>query len=196
MRSSFILVALAVLLPVASTTRAADFVIKPGAPNQEVFTSKATAETFQGKSDQIQGRVSIPPDSLSDSVTVYVEVDMASLKTGVGKRDKDMREDYLETKKFPKGIFKGATIKNAGAFKLAPGVPARLDIEGSFTLHGVTRRLRTTVEVTLKDERTLEFKTEFPVTLQDHKIERPKFLFLKLAEVQQVAVTGTATVAP
>jgi polyisoprenoid-binding protein YceI len=193
MRSSFILLALAVLLPVA--VRAADFVIKPGAPNQVVFTSKATAETFQGKSDQIQGRVSIPPDSLADSMTVYVEVDMASLKTGVGKRDKDMREDYLETKKFPKGIFKGTTIKN-GAIRLVPGAPAKLDIEGSFTLHGVTRRLRTTVEVVLKDERTLEFKTEFPVTLQDYKIERPKFLFLKLAEVQQVAVTGTATAAP
>jgi polyisoprenoid-binding protein YceI len=178
----------------AGVPRAAEFTIKPGAPNQVVFTSKATAETFQGKTDQIQGRIAFP-DSLSDSVTVHVEVDMASLKTGIGKRDKDMREDYLETKKHPKGIFHGATLKSAGV-RLTPGVPTKLDLEGSFTLHGVTRRLRTTVEVTLKDARTLEFKTEFPVTLADHKIERPKFLFLKLAEVQQVAVTGTATAAP
>lgn len=192
---SRILCALAISLLGATAPRAADFVVKPGAPNQVVFTSKATAETFQGKTDQISGRVSLP-DSLSDSVTVYVEVDIASLKTGIGKRDKDMREDYLETGKYPKGIFKGATLKNAGGMKLTPGVPATLDVEGSFTLHGVTRRLRTTIEVTLKDARTLEFKTEFPVTLAHHKIERPKFLFLKLAEVQQVAVSGTATASP
>jgi polyisoprenoid-binding protein YceI len=189
------LVLMVLLLPGASATRAAEFVVKAGAPNQVVFTSKATAETFQGKTDRISGRVSISPDSLSDSVTVYVEVDMASLKTGIGKRDKDMREDYLHTKEHPKGIFKGATLKSGG-LKLTPGVPAKLDLEGSITLHGVTRRLRTVVEVTLKDANTLEFKTEFPVTLADHKIERPKFLFLKLAEVQQVAVTGTATLSP
>jgi polyisoprenoid-binding protein YceI len=127
-------------------------------------------------------------------VTVYIEVDVASLKTGIGKRDKDMREDYLEAKKYPKAIFQGATVKSGGA-PLSPGVPTKLEVEGSFTLHGVTRRLRTTIEVTLKDANTIEFKAEFPVALPDHRIERPKFLFLKLAEVQQVAVTGTAILA-
>ena len=63
-------------------------------------------------------------------------------------------------------------------------------------VHGVTRRMRATVEVLLKDDRTLQFKTEFPVALADHKIDRPKFLFLKLADVQQIAVTGTATLTP
>jgi polyisoprenoid-binding protein YceI len=196
MRRIVLTLSAATLLAGATALHAAKFVVKPGAPNQVVFTSKATAETFQGKTDQLQGWISLDPAQLADSVAVRIEVDVASLKTGIGKRDKDMREDYLETKEFPKAIFEGASLKNAGATALSPGVPAKLEVEGAFTLHGVTRRLRTTVDVTLKDDRTLEFKTEFPVTLQDYKIERPKFLFLKLAEVQQVAVTGTATVAP
>jgi polyisoprenoid-binding protein YceI len=73
------------------------------------------------------------------------------------------------------------------------GTPSKLDVEGSFTLHGVTRRLRATVEVLLKDEKTLQFKATFNVPLADYKIDRPKFLFLKLGEVQEVAVSGVAT---
>jgi polyisoprenoid-binding protein YceI len=102
-----------------------------------------------------------------------------------------MRENHLETKKFPTATFKGASLRGAKPIALS-GTPAQVEVEGDFTLHGVTRRLRATVEVTLRDPTTLEFKTTFPVTLADYKIDRPKFLFLKLGEVQEVAVTGTA----
>jgi polyisoprenoid-binding protein YceI len=143
----------------------------------------------------VTGRISVDPAQVGDSVVVYIEVDMASLDTGLGKRDQHMRDNHLETKKYPKAVFQGATLRGGSGVALT-GTPAKFEIEGAFTLHGVTRRLRTTVEVVLKDARTIEFKTEFPVALPDHKIERPKFLFLKLAEVQQVAVTGTATLSP
>jgi hypothetical protein len=76
------------------------------------------------------------------------------------------------------------------------GTPVAFECEGSFTLHGTTRRLRTTVEVTLRDTRTLAFKTTFKVPLADYAIERPKFIFLKLGEVQDVVVEGVAVAAP
>ena len=184
------------LLLCAAVVQAGVFQVKPGAPNQVVFTSKATAETFQGKTDRLSGRITLDPTQVSDSVTVYMEVDLASLNTGLGKRDQHMRENHLETKKYPKAIFQGATLRSENDGKLVAGTPAKFDIEGAFTLHGVTRRMRATVEVLLQNDRTLQFKTEFPVALAAHKIERPKFLFLKLADVQQVAVTGTAILAP
>jgi polyisoprenoid-binding protein YceI len=103
-----------------------------------------------------------------------------------------MRENHLETGKYPKAIFDGVSVKTPGAV-LAAGTPSKLDVEGNFTLHGVTRRLRTTIEVLLKDPKTLTFKTNFLVPLADYKIDRPKFLFLKLGEVQEVAVDGIAS---
>jgi polyisoprenoid-binding protein YceI len=184
------------LMLCASLVRAGVYEVKPGAPNQVVFTSKATAETFQGRTDRLTGRITLDPAQVTDSVTVYMEVDLTTLDTGLGKRDQHMRENHLETKKYPKAIFKGATLRGAGARPLVAGTPAQFDVEGAFTLHGVTRRMRATVEVVLKDDKTLQFKTEFPVGLADYKIDRPKFLFLKLADVQQVAVTGTAILAP
>jgi polyisoprenoid-binding protein YceI len=190
-----VLAATAALL-FATVLHAADFVVKPGSPNQIVFTSKAATETFQGKTDKMQGRIAFDPAQFGDSVTVHLEVDMASLDTGIGKRNQHMRDNHLETGKYPKAIFDGATLQNPNGDALTVGKPLMFPVEGAFTLHGVTRRLRATVEVVLKDEKTLEFKTSFPVPLADYKISRPKFLFLKLGEVQEVSVSGVATRTP
>jgi polyisoprenoid-binding protein YceI len=98
----------------ARPTEATDFSIEPGKDrNLVVFTSKATLETFQGKTKQVAGNVSFDPANLSDSVTVRVEVDLASLDTGIPMRNKHMRENHLETSKYPKAVFEGGRILEA-----------------------------------------------------------------------------------
>jgi polyisoprenoid-binding protein YceI len=72
-------------------------------------------------------------------------------------------------------------------------------VEGTFALHGVSRRIRIAVEVTyhpVPAPGRIEFHTEFPVALADYGIERPQFLFLKLAEIQTVRVSGVAVGMP
>jgi polyisoprenoid-binding protein YceI len=184
--------ALASSLLFSTAVHAAQFIVKAGAPNQVVFTSKAATESFQGKTNQMQGSITVDPAQVGDSVLVHIEVDLTTLDTGISKRDQHMRENHLETGKYPKAIFDGVSVKTPGAV-LAAGTTSKLDVEGNFTLHGVTRRLRTTIDVLLKDPKTLQFKTNFLVPLADYKIDRPKFLFLKLGEVQEVAVDGIAT---
>jgi polyisoprenoid-binding protein YceI len=176
----------------ATTAHSAEYVVKAGDPNQVVFTSKATAETFQGKTTQLSGRIVVDPAAVGDSILVHLEVDLASLDTGIGKRNKDMREDYLETDKYPKAVFEGASVLNPKGAALEAGRAIAFECEGDFTIHGVTRRMRVTVDVTPRDARTLAFKTSFKVTLAEHKIVRPKFLFMKLGDVQEVAVEGVA----
>lgn len=187
-----IIISAALFSLLAVGVHAAEFVVKPGKPNEVVFTSKAASESFQGKTDQMSGGIALDPAQPGDSVAVHIEVDLKSLSTGIGKRDQHMRDNHLETGKYPKAIFDGVTVKGGGG-PLVAGTPSKLDVEGNFTLHGVTRRLRTTVEVLLKDEHTLQFKAAFQVPLADYKIDRPKFLFLKLGEVQELTVTGVAT---
>jgi polyisoprenoid-binding protein YceI len=191
-RAGFLIAAAALL---ATSARGADYRVKAGEPNRVVFVSKAATETVEGKTDRLDGYVVVDRDSVGDSVTVHLEVDLASLDTGIGKRNKDMRK-YLETDKHPKAVFAGATVLGPEGAALEPGRMVAFDCEGDFTVHGVTRRLRVTVEVTARDERTLALKATFKVALADHKIERPKFLFLKLSEVQEVTVEGIAIVAP
>ena len=70
---------------------------------------------------------------------------MASLDTGLSKRNQHMRVNHLETKNYPKAIFDGAAVLGPAGARLAPGQTTTMDVEGTFTLHGVSRRLRISV---------------------------------------------------
>ncbi len=187
---------IALVVWAAAPAFATEFRVKPGTPNKVVFVSKAASETFEGKTDRIEGHITVDPASPIDTVRVQLDVDMKSLDTGIGKRNTHMRENHLETDKFPKATFVGASVLAPKDAVLSPGKTVTLECEGDFTLHGVTKRLRVNVEVTPRDEKTLAFKTSFKVPLADYNISRPKFLFLKLGEVQEVTVEGIALAAP
>ena len=176
---------------------AATFVVHPGGDNKVVFVSRAPMEKFEGKTNRIEGRIEVDPARLGDSAAVHFEVDLASLDTGIAKRNQHMREDHLETAKYPKAVFDGVAIHAPGS--LEPGKPMPLDVEGTFTLHGVSRRIRLTVQATyLPKEKggEIAFQTAFPVGLSDYQISRPQFLFLKVADTQEVQVKGVAFAAP
>lgn len=193
------LLVVGILMAGARATCAGEFVVRPGGENKVVFHSKATIESFEGKTKQIEGRLVLDPANLGDTVSVHLEVDLASLDTGIGKRNKHMRENHLETAKYPKAVFDGVSVHGPAGVALEPGKTTALDLEGTFTLHGVSRRLRIRAEVTYDpkaDGGRIAFHTTFPVALADYAISRPEFLFLKLSETQEVRVDGVAVAAP
>jgi len=187
--------AAALTLAAAAPAAAERFVITPGAAGNEVrFVSKAPMESFAGHTARVAGEVECDPGALADSCHVHVTVDLASLDTGIGLRNQHMRENHLETDRYPEAVFAGARLHGAPA-ALAPGQAARFELAGSFTLHGVSRPLRVPVEVTLHEaagRRELVVAGAFPVSLADHGISRPRFLLLKLGEVQQASFVLTA----
>lgn len=187
---------LVLFLAFAAPAAAATFAVQPGPDSKVVFTSKAPTETFEGKTNRMQGTLEVDPASVGDSVTVHLEVDLASLDTGSKLRNSHMRERHLETDKFPKAVFDGASVVGGAGVKLEPGKPAAFQCEGTFAIHGVSRRLRCDAQVTLLAGNRLAFVATFPVTLSDYDIKRPEILFLKLAETQQVRVSATASSQP
>ena len=75
--------------------------------NQVEFTSKVVAFTFTGTTDKIDGFIYWEGDSLfAAKDQLHFEVDLASFDTGIGKRDRDMRQ-VLDTDKWPKAVYKG-----------------------------------------------------------------------------------------
>lgn len=190
--------AAATALASVRAVRAAEFVVRPGNDNRVVFVSTATMETFEGKTNRMEGRLAVDPAAVGDSIAVHLEVDLASLDTGISKRNRHMKSEHLETDKYPKAIFDGATVRGPSNAKLAPGKPVTFDVEGTFTLHGVSRRLRIQIEATYTEKAgsgRIAFRSTFPVGLSDYNISRPQFLFLKLAETQKVKVSGVAVAA-
>ncbi len=190
---------LGLTLAAAQGARAADYHVSPGGANKVVFTSKAPIETFEGKTNKIEGVLSLDPAGVGDSIHVHLEVDLASLDTGIGKRNQLMRKDHLECDKYPKAIFDGATVHGPAGGKVVAGSPTTFDAEGTFTIHGVSRRLRCKADAVLTKQGSadaISFTATFQVALPDYSIRRPEFLFLKLAEVQDVKVIAVAVAGP
>jgi polyisoprenoid-binding protein YceI len=176
----------------ASAALATDFTILPGKDkNLVVFTSKATLESFQGKTKQVSGMFSIDPANLGDSLTVHVEVDLASLDTGIPMRNKHMRENHLDTDTYPKAVFDGGRILETSGRTLNPGDSVHLRLAGQFDLHGVKRPIEVPVDATRATDGTLSVTARFDVALADHKINRPGFLMMKLEPIQHVTVQVT-----
>ena len=191
-----LLIAAVVAAPL--TARAATFTVKPGGKTKVVFASKAPIEAFEGKTSKMTGTIMVDPAAVGDSLNVHLEVDLASLDTGIAKRNQHMRENHLETGKYPKAGFDGATVLSPRGATLEPGVAKPFRIEGNFTLHGVTRRIQVDATATYAAAGggAITFTAAFPVSLPDYNISRPQFLFMKLAEVQQVTVAGVAVASP
>jgi polyisoprenoid-binding protein YceI len=191
MRRLLVLLVLA-LCALPSWVLAATYTVRPGGDTKVVFVSKAPTETFEGKTSRMEGTLTLDPSAVGDSITVRLEVDMASLDTGSKLRNAHMRERHLETAKYPKAIFEGAAVLSPAGARLEAGKLTAFQIEGTFTCHGVSRRLRCDAQAALVAN-GVSFSATFPVTLSDYHITRPEMLFLKLAETQQVRVSATAS---
>jgi len=168
------------------------YVVSPGEKNTVTFVSKAPMETFEGVTDQISGTIEFNRAAVSTGVTVTLSVDLASIDTGIGKRNTHMRERHLETDKFPVATFISTSVVDPEALDLSVGKAVNYLVVGEFDLHGVKREQEVEVTVTLLESGDIHVIATFPVDLADHEISRPKFLFLKLNEVQVVTVDFVA----
>ncbi len=176
-------------MPVNAATERYNIVT--GGDSEVVFDSHAPLEKFQGKTDQVFGWLEVDLNDLSQPVRMEVEVDLASFDTGKGKRNKHMRENHLETDKFPKAVFSGGTLSKLTGKQLLPEEPVEFDLKGTLSLHGVEREMVCHVILRRESAEQLKIVAKFEVLLPDYEIKRPKFLIVKLAVDQKVTVTLT-----
>jgi len=152
------------------------------------FESKAALESFTGRTKQVSGGCTFDPDQLAGEVELEVVVDMASFDTGLRKRNQHMRDNHLETDRFPRSWLRGGTITASTASSLPVGGAVSVDFVGELELHGVRRPAACTIKLSRPTADTMTATAEFPVRLADHDIKRPQMLLLKLAEEQRVRV--------
>ncbi|MFH1278589.1 MAG: YceI family protein [Candidatus Eisenbacteria bacterium] len=191
MRPTIILAFLiATLAPPAA---AVQYVIAPGKGNEVVFWSEAPLESFEGKTDQARGSVSLDWSDPAGTLEIRAAVDLASLDTGINLRNHHMRENHLHTEEFPEAIFAADSITGLSVGEGPPASRIECFVTGDFTLHGVTRAMTVPVTIVAREAGALEIEARFDVILSDYGIPRPKFLFLKLDETQRVRVRLVAT---
>ena len=141
------------------------------------FKSEVPLHSFKGKSNNLVGKIDL------DEKTVDFYVDLATLKTGNEKRDKDMRET-LEVSEYPFAEFFGELVTD---FDLNSSEPQKATAKGEFTVHGVTNDIAVTGTLH-KIDNGLKLTAEWVILLTDYDIEPPGILFYKVDDDQDVAI--------
>ncbi len=126
------------------------------------FDGHATAGDFTGTTTTVSGQLRGAPDLTG--VRGWVEAPVASLKTGNGRRDKDLNKS-MESDKYPVLRFDLAGIERTGGSEDSVAVALR----GTLKIHGVTRvvELPGTIKFNGPDARV---RTGFPLNLKDYRI--------------------------
>jgi polyisoprenoid-binding protein YceI len=150
------------------------------ANNVVKFISSAPIEDFEGVTKRIDGYVLHQGTELTDNSDVYFEVDLRTLDTGIGLRNRHMREDYLHTDKFPYARYKGSIVRVQRS-----GRDNTVAVRGTMDIHGVTRQMDINATLTLTNN-GYRVKSSFQIKLPDHDIPIPRFMFLKISEVMRL----------
>lgn len=172
------------------------------------FTSDAPVELINGHTNKISGDVEVDDSFKADKqhpFKVKIDVDLASIDTGISLRNQHMRENFLETGQYPKATFEATSLKFSNKPNLTKPDTVTITATGNFTVHGVTVRKTIPLQVSyypasseLAKKRTasgnlIRIRGKFPVTLAQHKINRPEAVFVKLAETVFVTIDTMGT---
>jgi polyisoprenoid-binding protein YceI len=162
---------------------ATEYQVDKSKDNLVKFTSHTQIQDFDGTTKNIDGYLYNDGNDLASKSDLYFEVDLRTLDTGIGLRNRDMREDYLETDKYPMAHFKGKVVNVS---KISDN-EYKVSADGNMFIHGVTKPLK--VNGTMKPSGNgYIINTKFDVKLSDYNIKIPKLMFLKLSEVINLAL--------
>lgn len=145
------------------------------------FESSVPLHSFVGTSNVLVGRIALP-----DS-TVDFYLDLETLDTGNGKRDKDMKKT-LDTDEHPFAEFFG---KLTSPFDPAGGTQSAM-VAGEFKLHGVTRPFELSGTLT-PTAGGLQLDAAWELSLEDYEIVPPKLLIIKVDPIQKIRISALLT---
>lgn len=96
-------------------------------------------------------------------------------------------EDYMESDKFPKAVFKGKVMPPPGDDLSRPGIHA-VSVEGDLTMHGVTRHITVPATLTAGNDGKLKAECDFKVDPADYDVKVPSVVREKIAQTLDVKV--------
>lgn len=144
------------------------------------FASSVPLHSFTGESDHLTGMI----DLRENLVDFYL--DLNTLETGIGKRDRDMYQT-LNADDHPFAEFTG-TLETPFNPDSSGQQVAR--VSGDFTINGNTREVM--IEGTLQPQNGgLILNASWELRLEDYDIEAPGILFYRVDEVQEIEIRAT-----
>ncbi|MGK9368441.1 YceI family protein [Melioribacter sp. Ez-97] len=118
--------------------------------NQIIFHSAAPLEDITGTGGGISGSAELNPHNLKEGIKARIVLRVNSIKTGINLRDKHLQSaNWLDSEKYP-----FITYEVTGVEKIlsSEGNKTKCLLKGSLTMHGITKEIPVTVDITYLQE--------------------------------------------
>ena len=102
-------------------------------------------------------------------------------------------ENYLESNKYPKSVFKGKIINiDKVNFKKTGEYPTT--VKGNLETHGVTKEIQAPAIFKVLNDETVTATATFTITLEDYKIVIPGLVKDKISKTAKITVYCSYTI--
>jgi polyisoprenoid-binding protein YceI len=140
--------------------------------------------SFEAKTNAMSGEIAQRP---GDPISGSLQVNLETLDTGIGLRDRHMKEKYLEVQKGPE--YAVATLEDIRVERL----DGKTALKGILQLHGQRREVSGTADIKQEDGR-VRVQAQFPVRVSDFQIPKPTYLGVGVRD--EITVKVSMTVSP
>ena len=152
-------------------------------PGPSQIVSKITdpfGNTITGMLILRQGEARGDMARLPQTGSVRIVVEAASYDSGLGMRDQDVRDNYLEVGTYPEIVFEGTEIQGLRQPDSATG-EWLFTIQGVLELHGAKKTIRVPVRL-LRQTSRIEAEGTTEINLNDFNIPVPRLFFWRAGD--------------
>ncbi len=174
MKWMFVIFNLILLMPIVSAQK---FYSKTA---KVIFISEAPIEKIEGINNS--GYVILDAGSGAVEMSVLIK----GFKFQKALMQDHFNENYMESSKFPKGIFKG-NITNVSEINFSKDGEYAATMKGNLTLHGVTKPLSTSAKISVTGG-AISARSTFDIIIADFDIDVPKVVRENIAKTVKVSV--------
>ncbi|GAB1372427.1 hypothetical protein MASR1M45_24890 [Candidatus Kapaibacterium sp.] len=140
--------------------------------NSVKFISETPVENFDGKTSKIDGYFICPSIEKLVGSELYFEVDLNSVDTGIGLRNRHERIICMQLNIRHLQVKCNAKVNDT---------EYDVKVKGKMFVHGVTKEISVSGKIYKLGE-GYKLKSNFEIKLTDYNIKVPKFMFVRISE--------------
>jgi polyisoprenoid-binding protein YceI len=120
---------------------------------------------------------------------ISITVALSGVTTGIGLRDKHMREKYLQVQSYPTAVLK---VSRASLKLPKSGEGGAFDGEGTLTIHGKTKPVSFHYSAKSDGKSAYDVSGSMKIDMNEYGIETPKYLGITVKPAVDLSVSFTA----
>ena len=152
------------------------------------FTLADVLHTVHGEFKLTKGSLTF--DRATGAATGALVIDATSGNSGNSARDSRMHKNILESQKFPEITFMPQRLKG----QFAPHGESRVEVEGTFIIHGAAHPLALVTKVNAKDGQVYA-ATHFVVPYVEWGMKNPSTFILRVSDKVDIDILAAGHVA-